>query len=425
MQTRKTLHSVKSRRDPVPGPRLVARGDAIRMAPDQINVCMFTPASSGGHARYTHELLTALSGVGQDQNVRASLITNQDLARQYRTALYDIHDILPPLRPREKFRNTLHWASSRAAHYIKCEEILLRWVRQNADGVHYQGYTPWLIPRHFRLLKSWGKLTFLSIHNIYPHTYYPLVPRSLQHSWDKAAMLRYDALLVHTEDLKESLIDFLGKRHPPIFVTPHGVWDATAGADALPADKKRIGKRRLLFFGVIRPNKGLHVLLRAMKRLPDCTLVVAGESEDARYQKQVRTLMDQLPAGRMEYIDRFIGDDEIPDLFLGSSVVVLPYTSFSAQSGVLHDALAYGLPVVATDVGALGESVRRWGIGRVVPTDDDEALAGAIRELLKPQSYQEASQAAVRVREDFSWARTAEATIEAYRSIWERLSHRG
>src|SRR5215211_7916726 len=105
-------------------------------------------------------------------------------------------------------------------------------------------------------------------------------------------------------------------------------------------------------------------------------------------------------------------------LFEQSSLVVLPYTSFSAQSGVLHDALAYGLPVVVTDVGALGESVRRWGIGQVVPPDDDAALAGAIREMLVPSRYQQVSAVVDRVRNELSWKRAAEIAIEAYRSVW-------
>lgn len=420
---RGSMGSMKFQGDIASGTESVPRGPAQLVA-DQINVAMVAPADNGGHSRYTHELLSALSRVGQGQDVRVSLVTTRDLAPWYRTSSYDIHDILPPLRPREEFRNTLHWAVSRAAYYARCEEDLLRWARRNADcgGLHFQDYTPLLVHRHFRSLKSRGKRVFITVHNVYPHSYDPGLPKALQDSWTKVARRQCDALLVHSESLRDDLSNSLGKGHPPIFVTPHGVWNSTA--DPLP-DEERIQKRRLLFFGVIRPNKGLHVLLRAMKRLPDCTLVVAGASDDARYQKQVRVLIDQLPTGRVEYIDRFVGDDEIPGLFLNSSVVVLPYTSFAAQSGVLHDALAYRLPVVATDVGALGESVRRWGIGRVVPPDNDGALAEGIRALLDPQLNQEASEASAKVREEFSWTRTAETTIAAYRSVWEKTETGG
>jgi glycosyltransferase involved in cell wall biosynthesis len=154
-----------------------------------------------------------------------------------------------------------------------------------------------------------------------------------------------------------------------------------------------------------------------MEGLNDCTLTVAGAPEEPRYKRQIRTLVEQLPPGRVKLIDRFIEEDEMVRLFEQSSLVILPYTSFAAQSGILHDALAHKLPVVVTDVGALGESVRHWGIGQVVPPNDDVALTGAIREMLTPHRYAEASAAVDRVRRNLSWNRTAEITIEAYRSV--------
>ena len=98
-------------------------------------------------------------------------------------------------------------------------------------------------------------------------------------------------------------------------------------------------------------------------------------------------------------------------------LVVLPYTFFASQSGVLHQALAHRRPVVATDVGALGECVRRWGIGTVVPPDDEEALADGIEHALEPDNYRAAVEAIGRVREELTWTRMADATIDVYRSI--------
>jgi glycosyltransferase involved in cell wall biosynthesis len=105
-------------------------------------------------------------------------------------------------------------------------------------------------------------------------------------------------------------------------------------------------------------------------------------------------------------------------LFEQNSLVVLPYIHSPGQSGVLLDALAHKLPVVVTDVGVLGESVRRWGIGELVPPNDDAALADAIREMLTLGRYAQVSEAIDRVRRNLSWNRAAEITIEAYRSVW-------
>lgn len=390
----------------------------------RMNVCMYTPCSDGGHARYTHELLLALSKAGKDENVGVSLVTARDLVSRYRSPEYPVHDILPPLKPREEFRNTAAWAASRLTYYPRREREFMRWAKRNdsCGSIHFQDYQPWLAPRHFRQLRSRGKKLFLTVHNIHPHSYHSLVPKALEDYMDRDSMRQCDALFIHDERLRGELVDFLGKGHPPIFVTPHGVWNSPGGRGEVQDDGLRA--RRLLFFGVIRPNKGLEVLLRAMQRLPGHELLIAGAAETAEQDRRIREQISLLPEGRARYIDRFVDDEEIPDLFAQSSLAVLPYTSFTAQSGVLHDALTHELPVVASDVGAMGESVRRLGIGEVVPPGDEAALARAITELLEPRRYAEAARRAGQAREGLSWEHTARATIEAYRYVWDTAGAR-
>jgi glycosyltransferase involved in cell wall biosynthesis len=225
-----------------------------------------------------------------------------------------------------------------------------------------------------------------------------------------------DALLVHTDGLREALSRFLAGSHPPIHVTPHGVWHGNGRSESAPGGEAVHGAR-LLFFGVLRPNKGVDVLLGALQRLPRCELTIAGGAEEPRYVERIRSLVRQFPPGQVTLIDRYIGEDEVADLFARSRLVILPYTHFSAQSGVLHNALAYGRPVVATDVGAMGECVRRWGIGQVVPPGDPARLAGAIERSLDGPAYDAAMTAITRVRDELTWTRAAEATIDVYRSI--------
>src|SRR5207253_4105308 len=101
---------------------------------------------------------------------------------------------------------------------------------------------------------------------------------------------------------------------------------------------------------------------------------------DADIEEELRRASDDDPRLHVE-----IGHASIPrktELFRETSVVVLPYTSFASQSGVLHDAYAHGRPVVVTDVGALGDTVREDGTGLVVPPGDPVALGRAIASLL-------------------------------------------
>jgi glycosyltransferase involved in cell wall biosynthesis len=304
------------------------------------------------------------------------------------------------------------------AYYSRRERVFLDWVagRRDLDVIHFQEYTPWLAPGHCRTLRRRGLSLAFTVHNVHIHYYHNYAFKLLRDSTLRTAWRECDALLVHSQGLRDALADFLGPGHPPIHVTAHGVW--RNHEPAAPETGEGAGERaRLLFFGVIRPNKGLHVLLRALERLPNCDLTVAGAAEEDGYHEQVRKLARQFPPGRVELIDRYVAESELPAFFERSRLVILPYTFFAAQSGVLHQALAFGRPVVATDVGAMGECVKQWGIGPVVPANDERALAEGIQRALEPTTYREALDAIARVRDELTWGRMADATIDVYHSI--------
>jgi glycosyltransferase involved in cell wall biosynthesis len=134
-----------------------------------------------------------------------------------------------------------------------------------------------------------------------------------------------------------------------------------------------------LFFGYVRRYKGLDILLRAWPRVRESrpvTLVVAGEFyEDAAPYRALAAAAGGEPAVRI--LDRYLPDDEVEALFKAADVAVLPYRS-ATQSGVTHVAYALGVPVILTDVGGLGETVRDEETGLVVPPEDPAALAEAV-----------------------------------------------
>ena len=140
----------------------------------------------------------------------------------------------------------------------------------------------------------------------------------------------------------------------------------------------------LLFFGALRYDKGPDVLLEALQRLEgDWHAVMAGrpgwlsEAQAARYR---RRLTD--PA-RVILRLGFVPDADVPRYFEAADAVVLPYRSaFLGTSGVLQRAAGAGKPVIATDVGDIGSTVRTAGLGVVVEPDDPEALQQALQEFL-------------------------------------------
>lgn len=388
------------------------------MTRNALNVCMYTPSADGGHALYTQELLTALAEVGPSRGIAAELVTAEDLAEVNQASCYPIHMILPRLVPRREFSSPLSWVTSRLAYYSRRERTFLDWVatRRDLDLIHFQEYTPWLAPRHYRKLRRRGLALVFTVHNVLAHYCHNSIHRLMRDSTLRSAWRECDALLVHSDGLRDALSDFLGPGHPPIHVTAHGVWRCH-GRAATDSVEDAVERPRLLFFGVIRPNKGLHVLLEALERLPHCDVTVAGAGDEPNYNDRIRTLVNRFAPGRVEWIDRYIAESEIPALFEKCQLVVLPYTFFNSQSGVLLQALAYQRPVVASDLGAMGECVKQWQIGPVVSPGDAVALAHGIEQALEPESYRQSVQAIARVRSELTWSRMADATIDVYQSI--------
>ena len=384
-----------------------------------IHALMFTAESQKGHARYTRDLLSAMATVGKDRGISTELVTGSDLSPIYLSEQYPIHPILPPIVDRGTFKTRLSWSLSRVSHYLRRERVFLRYIESRPDIrlVHLQEYTPWLATTHFPRLRRAGVDVVMTVHNIanYGHSSRTYM-KAMKGTWRRARRA-CSALIVHTEGLRDELAEDLGLGHPPIHVTPHAVWEERSTSPVASTPPRSGEPARLLFFGMVRPNKGLHVLLRAMEELPSCRLTIAGEHEDPSYRAEIHRLIARLPSGSVEMIDKFIDENEIAGYFDRSHLVILPYTDFASQSGVLHQALAHARPVVASDVGGLGESVRSWGIGQVVLPKDEHSLASGILSVLGLENYLAASEATHRVREQLTWANMAEATCDVYRSL--------
>lgn len=130
-----------------------------------------------------------------------------------------------------------------------------------------------------------------------------------------------------------------------------------------------------LFFGHVRPFKGLDIVLRAWPLLTgDVTLVVAGEAW-WKSEEEYRALARGLTNVRLDF--RFIPDSEIATYFAACDVVLAPYR-IEAQSGVALTAFHFARPVIATTVGGLPEIIEEGSNGLLVPPEDPAALAKAL-----------------------------------------------
>ena len=116
----------------------------------------------------------------------------------------------------------------------------------------------------------------------------------------------------------------------------------------------------------------------------------------------------------MRFVPRFVADPELPAFFRRADVVALPYREID-QSGVLYTALAFGKPMVLTDVGGFAEV----GVGRVVPPNAPLALAAAIQELVDDPAAREqlAAGASAAAAGPYSWDAIADRTLALYRHL--------
>lgn len=276
-------------------------------------------------------------------------------------------------------RGTLRWLLDRYGTYRSRSRIRRAFV-DDADIVHV-----WFVNRFVdafaipRLARR--RRTFVHVHDVLPHA--ARLPAPMERALLRR-IYRSDAVLtVHHRSLADELRDRFGATRAsvvPLMVRPR------------PATTPHPGTRRALFFGTFRANKGIDILLDAIDRAgADIEWRIAGRGEP-ELEAAVATAAD-----RHANLDVRIGwsdeDTKAAD-YDWADVVVLPYTAFESQSGVLHDAYAHGRAVVVTDVGALGTSVAEDGTGIVLPAADAARVAAAVREVLDDAARRSAFEAA-------------------------------
>ncbi|HYF94936.1 MAG TPA: glycosyltransferase [Symbiobacteriaceae bacterium] len=372
-----------------------------------MRICLFQTMPRSGLAFYGHCLADALGAEGH----QVDLLTTVDY--EYRSERYRILNWLRPFGASKS--GFLRKISSLWSYWLHACALtrLVRRADPPYDVVHLQ--VPYIVFHWLfaRLLRGHGRVVG-TVHDVIPHV--PVLHPTVDRLFSQWTFSAFDRLIVHSQENEEQLHRHFRVAPDSVHVVPHGVfYYGHARQMPEPAGEHL----RLLFFGGIRPNKGLGVLLEAMTliRSVKAHLVIAGAggSADSALLERYRNRFDKLGVDhRITWYNRFIKDEEVPDLLSSVDAVVLPYTSFASQSGVLNVAIAYSRPVVVTDVGSMGATVREYGNGKVVPPQDAAALAIAL-EGLAPGSpeYDRMVKGAARARSELDWNRIAQRTVKS------------
>jgi glycosyltransferase involved in cell wall biosynthesis len=286
---------------------------------------------------------------------------------------------------------------------------MLRYRRtaKAADVVHFQWLSVQWVDGH--LLPD--RPVILTAHDLLPRE-----PRPGQAQAQRRLYDAVDAVVAHSEFGRGQLVDRLGVPAEKVNVIHHGAFEhlVTEGAP-LPAELEAVERPVVLFFGLLRPYKGLEVLLEAWRGIADAELWIVG-----RPRVPLGPLKASAPPG-VRFVPRFVSDAELPAYFRRADAVVLPYTRTERFdfSGVMATALAFGRPIVVSDIGGFAE-LEAIGAARLVPPGDAGALQQTLSELIGDPAERErlASGARAAAAGPYSWDDAAKATL----ALYERLA---
>lgn len=204
---------------------------------------------------------------------------------------------------------------------------------------------------------------------------------------EKRMLADVDFALTTSQTTKEEVIR-LG-------VVPGAVSVIKPGFDLIPpcaAQKQASSTVRLLFVGNCIKRKGLHLLVEALSLLGDLDIhldVVGGLGFEPRYARRVK---DRVRALGLEDRVSFQGSREPNELsrwYAQADIFVLP-SLYEGYGIVFAEAMSFGLPIISTSAGAIPEVVEQGKTGLLLPREDIDALAGAIRQLAENPAQREA-----------------------------------
>jgi glycosyltransferase involved in cell wall biosynthesis len=330
---------------------------------------------------YDHELASALAVTGADVELVTSRFRFGPVPAP---AGYRRSELFYPLSSRLFKRSPLRVPVKALEHPFGMLQLALR----RADVVHVQ----WLAAPQVdeRLLRLRAPSVFTA------HDLLPRRTASKVGLWQRL-LQRFDRVVVHSESGRETLAELgVDARVIPLPVSPSDV-------------ERRDDGRTLLFFGLIRPYKGLDDALEVVRRISDARLLVAGDPAQPIEQDGVE---------RVEWRLGYLPEHEVERALGEGTVALFPYRPELDQSAALAKALGAGVPAVCYDVGGIAEPVKRFGAGRAVPPGDVDALTEAARELLDDaDALARAREGARRARETLTWDAAARAHLDLYREL--------
>jgi glycosyltransferase involved in cell wall biosynthesis len=317
----------------------------------------------GGVAAHTTELAHHLAAAGHEVDLVS-------WSRLYPAALYPgqqaVPDGAPDVEPYAGTTRPLSWA--RPDSWWRVGRSLRR-----HDLVIVVHVVPAVAPAHLVLLRAARSSRIVVLtHNVLPHEPHPGA------RWLVRALLaRADDVLVHSAEQAEVARDLGAREVVDVPLPPH-----LPGGPPAPRPVHH-GPPRLLALGIVRPYKGIDLLLRALREVPGPSLTVAGELWGEAGETVRALAADPALGGRVRVRPGYLPAPELASLLAEHDVLALPYRSATASQNALL-AFAHGLPVLATRTGTFATDVRDGVDGVLADPGSVSQLARALRAVTAP-----------------------------------------
>lgn len=354
----------------------------------------------GGIAQFNANLLRAL----EEQNHEVTAYT---FTRQYPEFLFpgktqmvtegDIADPIPSIRVLDSI-NPISWQKTVSTiNQIQPDILLMKyWMSYMAPCL---GYVAGGVKKNSTVLTV--------VDNAIPHE-----KKFFDKAFASYFFNRNDKFIAMSESVKNDILSI--RKDAQVLVKDHPLYDHFGKMLLKKEAQEKLGistqKKTLLFFGFIRDYKGLDLLLDAFNFLDnDFQLVIAGESYGSfeTYQDKI----DRHPNKHNIYpFVRYIDDNEVPLFFGCADAVILPYKS-ATQSGISAIAYHFEIPIIATDVGGLKETISDGHTGIIIPEATPASIVDGIKRFysLDSSSWNLNIQ---ELKKELSWSKFAEALIE-------------
>jgi glycosyltransferase involved in cell wall biosynthesis len=398
-----------------------------------------------GSAESLPELKVALLTAGRDRPYAFGMATAL-MAKDLALDIIGADDLDSPQwheKPHVRFLNMRGNLGEAASFSKKASRVLVYYVRlllyaltTRAKLFHilwnnkFETFDRVPLMLHYKLL---GKITLLTVHNV------NIRERDSRDTWFNRLTLKMqyrfvDHLFVHTERMKRELIEQFDLSGTKITVIPFGINNAVPHTDLSPGQaKQRLGilekDRTILFFGNIAPYKGLEYLIEAFRLVMAVggayRLIIAGNPKNCEsYWSAIRNSLDRhVNRDRILCKIEFVPDAEMEVYFKAADVAVLPYRHIF-QSGVLSLSYSFGLPVIASDVGALREDIIEGKTGFLCRPEDSADLARVIQQYFSSDLYRGLRSRRQEVqgyaRQRYSWEVVSQVTVDVYARLVRR-----